>query len=244
MFDRCEINDAGTAAAATDGFVSSFHAPSCTLGGGLAAKASVLITHFSTAAWFMTAWPIFHQLCMVYRSIENGGPLARLMQVRNDTMKSEVGEDGVRTALLPEHIFNRVRSECFWYTVLFSIKASIWLLIRPLSVAIYTEVFIAEEWGPFSTLCFAMYSITGALCCIITMLWAQSMRLATGLINARIDRIAATVQACGGLSEPPDDITCELLRIVSFDLLDAFREQSTYRYLMQHGPSATQGRRR
>ena len=80
-------------------------------------------------------------------------------------------------------------------------------------------VCLADRYGPtvfgHETTTFAyiffflLYSITGALCCVITMLWAQSMRLATGLINARVDRVAAAVRAAGGLSKPPDDETCE-----------------------------------
>jgi len=92
-------------------------------------------------------------------------------------------------ALLPKVIDNQVRDECRWYTALFSIKGSIWLFVRPLLLVVYgPSVFGQDTADVYYVFFFMMYSITGALCCIITMLWAQSMRLATGLINARVDR--------------------------------------------------------
>jgi hypothetical protein len=97
----------------------------------------------------MTAWPIFHKLCIVYRSEATGGEIARLLRVKHaGTMAYETRESLVRPsdslrgskgrtkserfALLPAKHNTRVRNECFWYKVLFSIKGSIWLLVRPL----------------------------------------------------------------------------------------------------------------
>ena len=105
-------------------------------------------------------------------------------------------------------------------------------------------VCLADRYGPavfgHETTTFAyiffflLYSITGALCCVITMLWAQSMRLATGLINARVDRVAAAVRAAGGLSKPPDDETCECSAV----------QCSTYQELFTHGAALTCTNRR